>query len=514
MKKTFKEAELDPKTDAEFAREKITEMRVDLLSAQYERIANQDQTLLIVVAGLEGIGKGTAVNTLNSWLDPRHVHSLAFGKPAPEEAARPLMWRYWNALPRKGDIGLVFGSWYSALIKELSRKHPRPAKISRYSGVIARFEAELAYQGVKVLKLWFHSSANAQEQRCQELLSNPDTAWRVSKADLKVKKNFKQIRTAALETMELSNTSHAPWVIVPAADPYTRDLTVAKAVLDALQNPISDKDVQTPPSYPDYRRSEPVSLVNLKQTKQDSKKEHHESELAHLQGRLSRLLRSKNLAAHSLALVFEGQDAAGKGGVIKRITSALDVRHYDVHPIAAPDSTELSRPYLWRFWRHAPTAGKVAIFDRSWYGRVLVERVEKYATVPAWQRAYNEINEFEAQWSANGTIVLKFWLAVSSKEQLARFHEREQTPFKNYKITDDDWRNRKKWPAYRRAAEDMFRHTDTEYAPWHIIPSDDKKAARIQVLKLIIEHLESLHSGATEQAFVQPDSDVQFSLEV
>lgn len=495
MAHVFQFAERDPSMTAEQAKQQLDELRHGLLLSQYERLQKADQTLLIVVAGMDGVGKGSAINTLNTWLDPRHVHTLAFGELTEEQAMRPAMWRYWNALPAKGQTGLVFGSWYAALMHELERKKPDPAKVDLYTHLINRFEAHLAYQGVQVLKLWFHLSAQAQSTRCAALLANPDTAWRVSDADLKVHKKFKRLRKAGLETIALSHRQHAPWVVIPSADEHLRDVSVARAVLQAMRQPILPSQVVEPQPFPVSLRQPPSSLLKPPHF---AKATDYDAELLHWQGRLSRAVRSKAFRNRSMALVFEGQDAAGKGGTIRRLTAALDVRNYDIHPISAPDSVERTRPYLWRFWRKLPRYGEIAIFDRSWYGRVLVERVERLTTPAHWRRAYDEINGFEAQLAANGTVVLKFWLSVSKEEQLKRFQERENSPFKAYKITDDDWRNRAKWTAYRRAAQDMFAQTDTETAPWHIVPSDDKKTARLHVLKTVVQALEALDKTTLE----------------
>ena len=216
----------------------------------------------------------------------------------------------------------------------------------------------------------------------------------------------------------------------------------------------------------------------------------YETQILLLQNRLAQLVRHKGFKKRALALVFEGSDAAGKGGAIRRVTRAIDARHFDVMPVAAPTQSEMSRPYLWRFWQNVPRQGRIAIFDRSWYGRVLVERVEKLITRGAWTRAYDEINDFEQQMVENGTIVLKFWLAVTPEEQLKRFKERMHSPFKQFKITEDDWRNRRKAKTYDTAARDMFAHTNTTAAPWHVLSANDKHYARVEVLKAIVKALE------------------------
>ena len=219
-------------------------------------------------------------------------------------------------------------------------------------------------------------------------------------------------------------------------------------------------------------------------------KKAYEAQLAKWQGRLSELVRHPGFARRSLILAFEGSDAAGKGGGIRRVTAALDARQYQIVPVAAPTEEERAQPYLWRFWRHIPRNGRVAIFDRTWYGRVLVERVEGFCAEADWLRAYAEINDFEHELAANGAILVKFWLHISDKEQLKRFKEREKIAFKRFKITDEDWRNREKRGAYHAAVCDMVDRTSTGKAPWTLVEADDKAYARVKILRTICERLE------------------------
>jgi polyphosphate kinase 2 (PPK2 family) len=188
--------------------------------------------------------------------------------------------------------------------------------------------------------------------------------------------------------------------------------------------------------------------------------------------------------------VFEGMDAAGKGGAVRRITQAIDARLCSIIPIAAPSEEERAQPYLWRFWRNLPRRGRFAIFDRSWYGRVLVERVEGYCSEADWNRAYGEINDFEEQIVGSGGIVVKFWLSISQEEQLRRFQERQDSPFKRFKITEDDWRNRSKWGFYETAICAMLDRTSTEIAPWTLVASEDKYFGRIKILRTLCQRIE------------------------
>ncbi|WP_454675672.1 polyphosphate:AMP phosphotransferase [Achromobacter pestifer] len=485
----FAEAEADPSLSKDEFKPLEMRLRVALLNAQYQRLEKADKALLVVVAGIDGAGKGATVNLLNEWMDPRHIRTLAYGPAEGEELERPPFWRYWKDLPPKGSTGIVFGSWYAPLLIESARKKPNQDAIEAQCAAIRRFEAMLAAEGVQIIKLWFHLSAKAQKDRAQRLLASPETSWQVSPVDLKVYKKYDRIRAGGQIVMNHTDSGHAPWVVIPSADENMRSARTAEAVLAAMRQ----RGVpRIPQSF--LAHSGPVRIVNrLGELDYDAKidKGDYESELGLLQGRLARAARSKKFQERSLVLVFEGQDAAGKGGAIRRVTHALDARQFDITPVAAPNSYELSRPYLWRFWRQLPRHGRIAIFDRSWYGRVLVERVEKLTAPAHWRRAYAEINDFEAQLAASGAIVLKFWLAVTADVQLERFKEREKSPFKNFKITPDDWRNRDKWKEYAAAANEMLTRTDVAHAPWHLVSANDKRYARLQVLRHVVEAMEN-----------------------
>lgn len=475
----FTDAELDPTMSrAELARVE-PELRNTLLSEQEVLGERADRALLVVVAGIDGAGKGSAINLLSEWMDPRGIRTLAFGPPTEEESRHPPMWRYWSELPARGSIGIVFGSWYADLFKEASRKRPDAERMAQLTDDIARFESMLASEGVQVVKLWYHLSRDAQRKRCEELEAHPDTAWRVSDADREVAKKFKRLRAGADTVVTATDFPFARWTIVPSADVSMRTYVTAVTVRDALRRQHLPPVGKAPKLVPAADRFADADYDRLLE------KNEYEAALTHWQGRLARAVHHPDFASRSLALVFEGSDAAGKGGAIRRLTHALDVRQMRIMAIAAPGPEALARPYLWRFWRDVPTTGRIAIFDRSWYGRVLVERVEGFAKPMEWKRAYDEIRDFEEQLAEHGTIVVKCWLAITKEEQLVRFRERESVPFKRYKITSDDWRNRRKWTAYRRAANDMFALTDSDAAPWVLIASDDKRFARVEVVKTI-----------------------------
>lgn len=482
----FSVAEADPALSKEQFKQQEIPLRTALVKAQYARLQKADRALLIVVAGIDGAGKGATINLLNEWMDPRHIQTLAYGPPEPAELRRPPMWRYWSALPAKGRTAIVFGSWYAPLLREAFRKKPDPEKIESLSAAIRRFEKMLAADGVQVLKLWYHLSAHAQKARTKRLLATPETAWQVRPEDLLVRKKYGRLCDAGRITIARTEAGHAPWVVIPSADDGMRAVATARAVLQALHGRGTPHAGEA--TLPRLRIPDRLGKVDY-QAK--TEKDEYEEQLSLLQGRLALAVRSDAFRERSLVLAFEGQDAAGKGGAIRRVTAALDARQFDITPVAAPTPDESARPYLWRFWRRIPRLGRIGIFDRSWYGRVLVERVDKLARPADWNRAYGEINDFEAQLAAHGAIVLKFWLAISRDVQLQRFREREQSPFKTFKITPDDWRNRRKWGDYAVAANEMLARTDTAAAPWHVISANDKRHARLQVLACIVSAIEA-----------------------
>jgi polyphosphate:AMP phosphotransferase len=487
----FELAESDPKLPADQAKTLSTGLRTQLLRAQNKLLERKDRALLILIGGIDGAGKGDTINLLNNWMDARHIRTIAFTRPTEQERVYPRQYRFWRALPARGEIGIVFGSGYAPLIKLAAKKKPDLKKLEDMIMTTRRYEADLVANGVQVIKLWFHLSKKAQRTRMRELLQNPSTAWKVGPQDHKVQKNFERVRAAAQRVIQATDTDHAPWVIIPAADANLRVVQTAQAVLQALKKtsirvaPVHDPE-QVASVLP---RTNPIAQLDftVRLAADD-----YDKELLHWQNELATLVRSPAfLKKHALMVVFEGSDAAGKGGAIGRITQAIDARQFEVIPIAAPKPFELNRPYLWRFWRRVPRRGRIAIFDRSWYGRVLVERVEKLITPSVWRRAYAEINGFERELVQDGIIMVKFWLAITPDEQLARFKDRQTRAYKQYKITDEDWRNRNQWKAYEKATTDLLQKTDTEDAAWHVIAANDKRHARVQVLKQLVHCIEA-----------------------
>jgi AMP-polyphosphate phosphotransferase len=489
----FEDAELDHRLDPAVWKQEEVELRTALLDAQYDLSQQKKFAALIVIGGVEGAGKGETVNLLHEWMDPRHLLATAFAEASSEERQRPPMWRFWRALPPRGRIGIFFGAWHTVPILDRGEGRIGQGEFERRIASIRAFERMLCDEGVLLLKLWFHLSKSQEKRRFRELLASKRTAWRVSERDRALLANHARLARASEQLLRATSTGRAPWYVIPGADAAYRSKMVGRILLDALRErldaPASAAATErTPPLAPSIDGRTVLSELDLSRS---IPKKTYESELEKWQGRLARLTRKKSFRRRSLVAVFEGQDAAGKGGAIRRVTRALDARIYQCISIAAPSEEERAQPYLWRFWRRLPARGEVAIFDRSWYGRVLVERVEGFCSEPDWMRAYSEINDFEAQLVEHGAVLAKFWLTIDRDEQLRRFREREQTPFKRFKITDEDWRNREKWQAYDAAVHDMVERTSTEIAPWTLVAANDKRYARVKVLRTLCEALEA-----------------------
>ncbi len=486
----FESAEIDHAVDKETYEREVPRLRQELLEAQYDLLESRRAALVIVVAGVDGAGKGDTVNLLQKWLDPRQVRVHGLGAPSEEERERPPLYRFWRRLPPRGKVGVFMGSWYSQPILDRVFKRTKNTHLDTSMEHARHFERMLTYEGVVLLKLWFHLSKAEQKARLERLASDPRTRWRVTRRDWDHFERYERFRKVSARALRESSTDYAPWMVVAGGDARFRQLTVGRAVHAALTRASRADTHQPPPPMPPTPPAvDGKTVLDTLDLTRSLPKKRYRDELERLQGELNALVRHRRFQGRSMVVVFEGADAAGKGGAIRRVTAALDARAYYVVPIAAPTDEENARPYLWRFWRHLPKRGRVAIFDRSWYGRVLVERVERFAEPADWMRAYAEINDFERQLVDHGTVVAKLWLHIDPEEQLRRFQEREQTGFKRFKITDEDWRNREKAGDYRLAVSDMIDRTSTELAPWTLVEANDKRYARVAVLRAITSAL-------------------------
>ncbi|MBK6405995.1 MAG: polyphosphate:AMP phosphotransferase [Holophagales bacterium] len=505
----FETAELGRKLSREEYAAELPAIRARLLTAQFALLKTK-VPVIVVIAGADGSGKGDTVNRLLEWLDPRGVETNVFGPRTDEERDRPAAWRFWRTLPARGRIGIFFGSWYTEPILRRTTGKIGNARFEADLSRVAFFEKELAKDGALFVKCWFHLSKDAQKKRLRKFEKDPETRFKVTRLDWKHFGHFDRFVGVAERALRLTDPAEAPWTIVEAADDRWRDLAVGRALVEALEARLAavreaeekkatlKKAAAEKAPAPPKRATKAapanaakgagiLSTIDLERTVTEDE---YKKELPRLQERLARLAWEGKKKGVSSVAVFEGSDAAGKGGAIRRVTWALDARLYRVIPIAAPTDEERAHHYLWRFWRHIPPGGSFTIYDRSWYGRVLVERVEGFAREEEWKRAYLEINDFEAQLVESGIALSKLWLHISPEEQLRRFRERQEVEWKKHKITDEDWRNREKWPAYETAIDEMVARTSTHDAPWSLVSATDKKAARLTVLETLCDRLE------------------------
>ncbi len=489
----LKSAELGLRVPKDEYDRQLPKLRLALLQAHWE-IHQARVPVVVVISGPEIAGKGELINRLAAWLDPRGLEVTAFWLPSDEERERPPWWRFWRALPPRGKIGILLGSWYTAPIILRVMGALGKSAFQRELDRIAFFERMLAEDGALIVKFWLHLSKKEQRKTLKRLEKDPRTRWRVTPIDWKAYRAWGRFAKWSETALLRTDAPHAPWVVVDAADENHRDLAVARYLLEALRRGAqavkertgAGKPAKRAASVPAAGRIVPGAEGNVLDTVDTSRRvsvETYRDELAKLQGRVGALTRKAFQKKISSVLVFEGWDAGGKGGTIRRLTEAIDPRLYRVIAIAAPTEEERAQHYLWRFWRHLPRDGRVTIFDRSWYGRVLVERVEGFARPEEWERAYLEINDFEEQLAEHGAVVMKFWLHVTPEEQLRRFRERQRVGFKRHKITEEDWRNRKQRVAYEPAVSDMVARTDTPAARWTLVSANDKKVARLTVLE-------------------------------
>jgi AMP-polyphosphate phosphotransferase len=486
----FETAEVGHAIAKETYNQEVPKVRTALLAAQRE-LANAPLAVVVIVGGVEGAGKSETVNLLLEWMDARGMETHSLWRASDEEQERPPMWRFWRVLPAQGRLGIFFGSWYTFPIIDRVFKRASRADFQRSLERIRNFEEMLFLENILVVKFWMHLSKQDQKDRFKALDKDPRKRWRITKLDRKFLKRVDRFREVSEEALQKTDATHAPWHVVEAGDARYRNLTVAQTLLQALRGGLERWRTKAPTSLssaPAALSDSPGLFQRLDLTRALTPDEFDERS-RNLQGKLGTLVRRLPEEKRSLILVFEGPDAAGKGGAIRRLTTAMDARDYQVICVGAPTDEERSHPYLWRFWRHLPPRGRVTIYDRSWYGRVLVERVEGFCSPEEWQRAYGEINAFEEQLTDFGIIVIKFWLAVSPEEQLRRFKDRQTTPFKQYKLTEEDWRNRLKWNAYSAAAETMIAKTSGARAPWTLVEADNKDWARVQVLGTAVNTL-------------------------
>ena len=501
----FEAIKLGRKVDKESFNAQQEELRTELLLVQRE-LRQTDIPVIILIAGVEGAGKGEVVNRLHEWLDARGLQSFAYWDETDEERQRPRYWRFWRSLPPRGEMAILFGGWYLAPLEHRVHNLCNDAELDGELNRIVDYERMLIQDGALIVKFWFHLSEAEQDSRLKELKRDDHSQWKMLPQKGKQKEHYAHFEYVAERMIRHTDRGSSPWYLIEAGDRRYRDLTMGKTLLHAIKQRLSEPPPIEPPhtagqlELPANPEAQ-VTVLDHLDLEQKLALDIYRSELIKLQQELNGLCWEAYKRRRSLVIVFEGADAGGKGGAIRRFTNAIDARLYRAIPIAAPTDEEKAHHYLWRFWRHIPRAGYITIFDRSWYGRVLVERIEGFATDAEWRRAYDEINQFEEQLVESGVILCKFWLQVSDEEQLRRFKDREAVPYKQYKITAEDWRNRDKAPQYRIAVNDMVVYTSTESASWTLIEADDKPFARIKVLTTLRD---AIRNALQDGSFADP----------
>ena len=461
------------------------------LSQQQMKLKEKRLPVLVLIEGWGAAGKGSAIGQIIKNIDPRFFKVFSMpSTPTEEERRRPFLYRFFEKIPEAGKFTFLDSGWMDQIMKErLDGKLDDKAYAQRVDSV-KRFERGLTDNGYLVLKFFFHISKKEQESRIEALLSEKDTAWRVSEGDLWQNRHYDKCLEAFDRYLDDTNTPSAPWYIVNSKSKKFAELQVMETLCMGIETALHNESLAVPLLQNAFPLIKMPKLRDVPLEGKTLDEEEYKKELKELQAKLGQLHNRLYRKRVPVIIAYEGWDAAGKGGNIKRLTGALDPRGFEVHPIASPEPHEKARHYLWRFWTRLPKDGHIAIFDRTWYGRVMVERLEGFCSENDWQRAYYEMNEFEQELHNWGAVILKFWVQIDKDTQLARFTERQNTPSKQWKITDEDWRNREKWDLYEQAVDEMLQKTSTAYAPWHILESVDKKYARIKALHIVIDALE------------------------
>jgi polyphosphate:AMP phosphotransferase len=480
----FETAELGRTTSGDAFKKQEPFLRTGLLTVQYE-LRDADFPVVMVIAGTDRLGADDVINLLHEWMDARYIEANVFEAPTEEELEQPQFWRYWRALPPKGKIGVFHREWTTRAIVDRVKGKIDDAGLDERLRHIETFEKALVDDGAVVLKVWLHLSERELARRLEEA-GRDDESWKITSHDRFVLRRYRRVQRIAEQVLRRTSVGRALWTVVESADWRYRNVVVAQTLIQTLTRRLAEPARPLPHRpAPASRQPNPLTILDQLDLTKTLDEAAYEKKQNRYWARLAALGRRSHKRGLSSVVLFEGWDAAGKGGAIRRLTKPLDASRYRVVPVAAPSDEERAHHYLWRFWRRLPRAGHWTIFDRSWYGRVLVERLEGFATEEEWRRA----NDFEEMLVSRGILLLKFWLHLSPREQLRRFKARENVPFKKYKISSEDYRNRDRWNAYELAADEMVQRTSTDYARWHLVAGNDKRWARIHVLKTVCREL-------------------------
>lgn len=458
------------------------------LAARQQVIKEAGASVIVILEGWGASGKGSALGSIIKYMDPRFFKVYNMANASEDEKRRPFLYRHALRMPAKGQFAFFDGGLMDEVTGDLLHGKISKAEYERRVDSIVKYERGLRDNGYTVVKFFLHVDKDTQKKRFEKLLSSKDTKWRVSEDDLWQNKHYDKCCELYKEYLKQTDSKACPWHEIKAEDKEDVERFIANTIIASI-----DSDLRKPWKAEIIDNAfktvdvKPLSQIEL--SGKELTEEEYRSTLKSLQKELKKLHNRLYRKKIPVIIAYEGWDAAGKGGNIKRIAGALDPRGYEVFPIASPTSEEKNRHFLWRFWNRLPKSGHIAIFDRTWYGRVMVERIEGFCSENDYKRAYNEINEFEKELTDSGAVVIKFWVQIDKDTQLERFNLRQNTPEKQWKITDEDWRNREKWDQYEIAIDEMIQKTSTENAPWHILESNDKKYARIKALKIVIEQL-------------------------
>ena len=469
-------------------KERLKAARKKLAALQLQ-IKGHGLPVLVLIEGWGAAGKGSAIGSIIKNIDPRFFKVASMSAPTEEEKRKPFLYRYFVRIPEAGKFVFLDSGWADEVTRQRVSGELKEGQYAHRIESVKRFERQLTDNGCLVLKFFFQISHKEQKKRLEELEADKDTAWRVSGYDKWQNRHYDRCKEVFDGYLSDTDSSGAPWYIVDAKDRKWAELQVLERICSGIEVAMQNESLAVPLLQNVFPLVKQPKLSEIALDKCLTEEEYKE-QLRGLQHKLGELHYRLYRKKVPVIIAYEGWDAAGKGGNIKRITEALDPRGYEVHPIASPEPHEKARHYLWRFWNRLPKTGHIAVFDRTWYGRVMVERLEGFCSTNDWQRAYNEINEFEKELSDWGAVIIKFWVQIDKDTQLERFEERQNTPSKQWKITEEDWRNREKWDAYEEAVDEMLQKTSTAFAPWHILESVDKKYARIKALRIVVEELE------------------------
>ena len=503
----LEKVDLSKKLSKEEYKEKMSHLETRIGQLQRECKALKIP-IMIVFEGFGAAGKGLQIGRLIQSMDPRGFHVFPIKNETEEERMHPFLWRFWTKTPEKGRIAIYDGSWYRRVLIDRFEKRTKEKELPEAFHSINSFEKQLTDDGTVIIKLFLDISRKEQKKRFEKLQKNKETAWRVTQGDLERNAKYNEYAAMMEDMLFKTDTDYAPWTIIEATDRRFATVKIYTTVIKAMAEQIEKQERQKKKVTADQEtedhmnvsevareadkelRELQVSILSKADLSLKYSREEYEEKLDKLQKKIEKLHGELYRRRIPVVLGFEGWDAGGKGGAIKRLTAKMDARGYAVNPTASPNDIEKAHHYLWRFWRAMPKAGHVAIFDRTWYGRVMVERIEGFCTKEEWQRAYKEINDMEKDLYDAGAVVIKFWMHIDKDEQERRFRERQENPEKQWKITDEDWRNREKWDQYEDAVNEMLLRTSTDYAPWVVVEGNDKNYARVKVLKTVVDAIE------------------------